>query len=82
MNSVTISNLDENIKNILQQQAEKNGRSVEAEIKEILRIALTENQQHPINIVTMLEKRFAHLGEFEISEIQREAIRPIPNFES
>ncbi|WP_335337720.1 plasmid stability protein [Nostoc piscinale] len=60
----------------------KNGRSLEAEIKEILRIALTENQQPPTNIVTMLEKRFAHLGEFEIPESQREAIRPVPNFES
>ncbi|AFY47918.1 hypothetical protein Nos7524_2065 [Nostoc sp. PCC 7524] len=82
MNSITIFNLDENIKKILQQQAEKNGRSVEAEIKEILRLALTENQQTPPNIVTMLEKRFAHLGEFEIPESKREAIRPIPNFES
>ena len=82
MNNITLSNLDENIKNLLQKQAEKNGRSLESEIKEILRITLTENQQSPINIVTMLEKRFAQLGEFEIPEIKREGIQAIPNFES
>jgi plasmid stability protein len=78
---ITISNIDDNIKNLLQQRASKNGRSLEEEAKEILRLALIENQKPPGNIVSMIEKRFAHLGEIELGEVKREPMRPAPTFE-
>ena len=80
MTHLTIHNLDENIKNRLQKQAEKHGLSLEEEVKEILRLTLTK-QESPSNIVTMIERRFAHCGEFELPEIPREPIRQIPTFE-
>lgn len=80
MTHLTIHNLDENIKAYLQEQAEKHGRSLEEEVKEILQLTLT-NQESPLNIVTMLERRFAHCGDFELPEIPREPIRQTPTFE-
>ncbi len=63
MAQITIYNLDENIKDRLEKQAEEHGRSLEEEAKEIIREALTED-----------ERRFAHCGDFEIPEISREPI--------
>jgi antitoxin FitA len=75
MTNITISNLDDDIKSRLQKQAEKHGRSLEDEVREILRIALTENDEHPLNLVTTIEKRFANLEYFELPEIKRKSIR-------
>jgi antitoxin FitA len=81
MTNITIFNIDDNITNLLQERASKNGRSVEEEVKEILHFALYENQKPPVNIVNMIEKRFAHVGDFELGEITREPMRPAPTFE-
>lgn len=80
MTHLTIHNLDDFIKSRLQKQAEEHGRSLEEEAREILRSALTEDEE-PINIVTMIERRFAHCGDFELPEIPREPIRQIPTFQ-
>jgi plasmid stability protein len=81
MTNITIFNIDDNIKNFLQQRASKNGSSIEEEVKEILRLALIENQKPPVNFVNMIEKRFAHLEDFELGEVTREPMRPAPTFE-
>ncbi|MEH2023842.1 FitA-like ribbon-helix-helix domain-containing protein [Nostoc sp.] len=81
MNNITISNLDDDIKSRLQKRSEKHGRSLEEEAREILRIALTENHEHPLNLARMLEERFANLGDFELPEINREPIRTVSTFE-
>ncbi|KYC41142.1 plasmid stability protein [Scytonema hofmannii PCC 7110] len=81
MTNITIYNIDDNIKNLLQERALKNSRSLEEEVKEILSQALCENQKPSANIVNMIEKRFAHLGDFEIEEIPREPMRSSPIFE-
>ncbi len=75
MTNITLSNLDEDLKNRLQQRAEKHGHSLEQEITEILRLVLIENQQNPINLVTLIEKRFADFEDLELPEIKREPIR-------
>ena len=81
LKKITISNIDDDIKPRLQKRAEKNGRSLEEEAREILRMALTENQEHPLNLATMLEQRFADLGDFELPEIKREPIYTGSGFE-
>ncbi|MEH2141372.1 FitA-like ribbon-helix-helix domain-containing protein [Nostoc sp.] len=80
MNNITISNLDDDIKYRLKKRAEKYGRSLE-EAREILRIALTENHEHPLNLATILEERFANLGDLELPKIPREPIRTVSTFE-
>lgn len=81
MNNITISNLDDNIKSRLKKRAEKHGRSLEEETREILRMALIENHEQPLNLANMIEQRFANLGEFELPEIPREPIRTVSTFE-
>ncbi|MEA5506214.1 plasmid stability protein [Halotia wernerae UHCC 0503] len=81
MTNITIFNIDDNITNLLQERAAKNGRSLEEEAKEILHLALIENQKPPVNIVNMIEKRFAHVEDFELGEVTREPMRPAPTFE-
>jgi plasmid stability protein len=81
MTNITIFNIDDNIKNLLQQRASKHGHSLEEEVKEILRQALIENQNQPVNLVNMIEKRFGNLGNFELGEVTRESMRPTATFE-
>ena len=75
MNNITISNLDNDIKYRLQKQAEKHGHSLEEEAREILRQALTKDDEPALNLATMIEQRFANFEDFELPEIARE---PIP----
>ncbi len=79
--NITISNLDDDIKYRLQKQAEKHGRSLEEEAREILRSALTENNEDTSNIATIIKQRFANLGDFELPEFKREPIRAVSTFE-
>jgi plasmid stability protein len=81
MNNITISNLDDDIKSRLKKRAEKHGRSLEEEAREILRMALIENHEQPLNLANMIEQRFANLGDFELPEIPREPIRTVSTFE-
>ncbi|AFZ27184.1 hypothetical protein Cylst_5140 [Cylindrospermum stagnale PCC 7417] len=81
MTNITISNLDDDIKSRLQKRAEKHGRSLEEEAREILRLTLTENNEQPLNLATIIERRFANFGDFELPEITREPIRTVSTFE-
>lgn len=87
MNNITIQNIDDKLKNRLQQRAEYYGRSLEEEAKEILQAVLTENSLEtensiePLNLARAIEQRFAHFGDFEIPTIARDPLREPPNFE-
>ncbi|MBD2211414.1 plasmid stability protein [Nostoc linckia FACHB-104] len=81
MNKITISNLDDDMKSRLQKRDEQHGHSLEEDAREILLLALTENQKIPVNIVTKIEQRFAKLVDFELPEITREPIRNVSIFE-
>ncbi|MBD2627246.1 FitA-like ribbon-helix-helix domain-containing protein [Trichormus variabilis] len=80
MTNITISNLDDDLKNRLQKRAEKHGHSLEQEITEILRLVLTENTKNSINLVTLIENRFADFEDLELPEIERDAIRTVSIF--
>jgi antitoxin FitA len=80
MTNITISNLDDDLKNRLQKRAEKHGHSLEQEITEILRLVLTENPKNLINLATLIENRFANFEDLELSEIEREPIRTVSIF--
>ncbi len=81
MNSITIQNFDDDLKNCLQKRAEYSGRSLEEEAKEILRAVLTEQVHKPLNLALAIEGRFAHFGDFKLPMIPREPLREPPNFE-
>ncbi|MHC5720717.1 MAG: FitA-like ribbon-helix-helix domain-containing protein, partial [Nostoc sp.] len=50
MNNITICDLDDDTKSRLQKRAEKHGRSLEEEAREIIRMALRENNEQPLNL--------------------------------
>ncbi|WP_390370113.1 FitA-like ribbon-helix-helix domain-containing protein [Crinalium epipsammum] len=75
---MTLQNLDDDIKNLLQKRAEAHGRSLEEEAKEILRTVLIENQENTLNLASVIERRFAHFVDFELPDIPKEPLREPP----
>ena len=71
MASMTIRNLDEDIKQRLRVQAAEHGRSMEEEARAILRTALTEAAS-PTNLAQAIRARFAPLGGVELDIPPRE----------
>ena len=74
MASMTIRNLDEDIKQRLRVQAAEHGRSMEEEARAILRTALTEAAS-PTNLAQAIRARFAPLGGVELDIPPRELER-------
>ena len=65
MASMTIRNLDEDIKQRLRVQAAEHGHSMEEEARAILRTALIEAAS-PTNLAQAIRARFAPLGGVEL----------------
>jgi plasmid stability protein len=61
MAAVSIRNLDDDVKERLRVRAASHGRSMESEIRAILVEAVTEPDQKPGMLVTLME-RFSDLG--------------------
>ncbi len=79
MASMTIRNLDDDIKQRLRVQAAEHGHSMEEEARAILRTALTEPAP-PINLTRAIRTRFAPLGGVELDIPPREPMRDLPQF--
>ena len=79
MASMTIRNLDDDIKQRLCIQAAKHGHSMEEEALAILRTALTEPTP-PANLARAIRARFAPLGGVELDISPRESMRDPPQF--
>ena len=62
MASMTIRNLDDKLKARLRIQAAKNGRSMEEEARNILRVALSTNSSHGVSLVKSIRRRLEPLG--------------------
>ena len=79
MASMTIRNLDDDIKQRLRVQAAEHGRSMEEEALAILRMALTEPA--PLaNLALAIRARFAPLGGVELDIPPREPMREPSRF--
>lgn len=61
MATITIRNLDEQLKHRLKLRAARHGRSMESEAREILRAAINEPNA-PDNLVDALRQRLDELG--------------------
>jgi len=78
--SITIRNLDESLKSRLRVQAAVHGRSMEDEVRDILRTALNREPAAQGNLAASIRARFAKIGGVELPAMPREAIRPPPSF--
>jgi len=65
MASITIRNLDDEVKTRLRLQAAGHGRSMEEEARSIIREAV-EREKSPSDLVAAIRSRFASLGGVEL----------------
>lgn len=80
MTSITIDNFDDALGDRLQERAKSNGRSIEAEARQILSDVLTQENRPPLNLALAIKQRFSQFGDFELPTIPREPLREPPNF--
>jgi plasmid stability protein len=68
--TLTIRDFDDDLKAILRVRAAEHGRSMEAEVRAILRAALTRPESGP-GMGTRIRRRFAESGELPIETPNR-----------
>ena len=76
MPTITIRNVDEPIKARLKARAVRNGRSMEEEVRQILRAALLEEGADAINLAEVIGRRFAPFGGADLPPRPRPRVRP------
>jgi len=75
MASMTIRNIDEQMKARLRVQAAKHGRSMEDEARDILRTALSTGSSRAATLVESIRSRVEPLGGVELQIAPREPMR-------
>jgi antitoxin FitA len=80
MGSITIRNLDDDVKRRLRVRAAEHGRSMEEEAREILRQVVT--RRTPLrDLGQSIHARFSEVGGIDLPQPKRGEMRPTPNFE-
>jgi antitoxin FitA len=82
MASITVRNLDESVKRKLRVQAARHGRSMEEEVREILRTTLAEVDNASTDLDQAMRRRFGDFGSVELEIPPRERLREPPELES
>ena len=80
MASITIRNLDDDLKRRLRIRAAEHGRSMEEEAREILRQVVAETPP-PRNLAAAIRHRVAPFGGVDVDLPPREPIRDAPRFD-
>lgn len=80
MAGLTIRNLDEPLKGQLRIRAARHGRSMEDEVREILRAALAEEPRRSADLAATIHRRFKALGDADLPVPGRDAMRDPPDF--
>lgn len=81
MAQIVVRNLEESVKTRLQRRAKRNGRSMEAEVRDILRDAVNRTEKPAGGLGTEIAALFRGSGiDFEIPELRGYTINP-PNFD-
>jgi plasmid stability protein len=78
MASITIRNLEEQVKARLRVRAAHRKRSMEDEARNILRAALAEDAVQPGDLAASIRRRFRRLGGIELRIPAREPMRKPP----
>lgn len=82
MAQFVVRNLENGVKEQLQHRARRNGRSMEEEVRDILRAAVNDEESPPISgLGTEISSLFTKAGiDFDIPEFRGHEIKP-PTFE-
>lgn len=77
MAQLVVRNLDESIEVGLRRRADRHGRSVEAEVRDILRAAVERESEPQVSLGSRIAARFAQLGfDKEIFEHRGTQVQP------
>ena len=85
MATLTIRDFDDALKHRLRLRAASSNRSMEEEVRQILRSALHESPPATSDLAARIRSRFAGLaglGGVELPQPAREAVRPPPLFDA
>ena len=82
MATLTIRDLDESLKRSLRIRAASRNRSMEEEVRQILRAALVETPGPSTDVASRIRKRFAGMGDVVLEVPQREPVRAAPESSS
>jgi plasmid stability protein len=80
MASITIRNLDDDVKRRLRVRAAEHGRSMEEEVREIRR-QVVAGPGAPKNLAQAIHERFAAAGGVDLAVPPRGHMRPAPDLE-
>jgi plasmid stability protein len=81
MASITIRNLEEPLKGKLRMRAAQHGRSMEEEVRHILRAALAEKTSGSANLFEEIRRHVAPLGGVDLKIPRRRSMREPPTFD-
>jgi antitoxin FitA len=77
MAQFVVRNLEDDVKTRLKRRAARHGRSMEDEVRDILRNAVKDENRRTEGLGTRLARRFAGRGlDFDIPEFRGEPARP------
>ncbi|MFN0062763.1 MAG: FitA-like ribbon-helix-helix domain-containing protein [Myxococcaceae bacterium] len=74
MGTLTVRRIEERLKARLRVRAARNGRSMEEEVRDILRLTLMDEAPVP-DLGAAIHRRFARLGGIDLDAPTRDAIR-------
>jgi plasmid stability protein len=80
MGSITIRRLDDELKERLRRRAASHGRSMEDEVREMLRISLSREEGEAAILAERIQSRFGPLGGVELDLPKREPASEPPKF--
>ena len=83
MASITIRDLDDEVKSRLRVRAALRGRSMEDEVRHILRASVSEEgggEAEPVDLGTAIHRRFSAIGGVDLKLPRRGPIRRPPGF--
>ena len=80
MASITIRNLDDEVKTRLRLRTARNGRSMEEEVRVILREAVGQEMPPAKDLAPLIHELFKPYGGVELELPPREPIRDPPDF--
>jgi plasmid stability protein len=81
MSSITVRKIDEGLKKALRVRAAKHGRSMEDEVRTILRAALATEEAAEHDLGTAIRRRFARFGDLKLEPLPRDTTREPPTFD-
>lgn len=81
MTTITVRNIEDDLKLRLRVRAAERGHSMEEEVRSILRSALHREESTPKGLGTAIHELFKPFGGVELDIPRREPMRELPRFD-